>query len=232
MSLRNFIILLAITFGVAWYAVVIVPYFKMRNLQPIGTAVVEEGMGTSGVFYPKRAGRVANGAEVYAQNGCYECHTQLIRPTYAGNDLFRPDWAGQEDNGDGKDTRRETNAFDFYGEKYAQIGAARIGPDLSNVGLRVEKIYAKDGDPKAWLYAHLYNPRDFPQLWKSTCPPLPFLFTTKEIEGQKSDRALNVPTEPGMEVIPTDDAEALVSYLLSLKKDQEVPDALNFAPAK
>jgi hypothetical protein len=34
------------------------------------------------------------------------------------------------------------------------------------------------------------------------------------------------------ELVPSSEAKALVSYLLSLKKDQAVPAVLNFAPAK
>ena len=92
--------------------------------------------------FPKRAGRVADGAKVYAENGCYLCHTQVVRPTYAGNDLYRPDWGGLKTDADRGDTRRETNAYDFYGEKFAQIGVMRMGPDLSNLGRRVETLYA------------------------------------------------------------------------------------------
>ena len=84
--------------------------------------------GATGIFYPKRTGRVANGALVYAENGCYLCHTQLVRPTYAGNDLYRPDWGGLKADPDRGDTRRETNAYDFAGEKFAQIGVSRRGP--------------------------------------------------------------------------------------------------------
>ena len=35
-----------------------------------------------------------------------------------------------------------------------------------------------------------------------------------------------------MEIVPGPDAKALVSYLLSLRKDHPVPAALNFAPAE
>ena len=230
MSLRIFILGLFASFGIAWLAVVVVPYYKMRDLAPI--MLTEEADGATGVFYPKRTGRVADGALVYAENGCYLCHTQVVRPTYAGNDLFRSDWGGLAADPDRGDTRRETNAFDFVGEKFAQIGLMRMGPDLSNVGLRVETEYAAGGDPEGWLYAHLYNPRNNPKLWKSTCPPQPFMFEKREIMGSRSDEALDVKTRENYEVIPGSDARALVSYLLSMKKDQKVPAALDFAPAK
>lgn len=228
MRLRTFILALSASFGIAWLAIIVIPFFKMRDLAPIPLSQATDG--ASGVFIPKRSGRVANGARVYAENGCYLCHTQMVRPTYAGNDLYRPDWGGLNSDADRGDTRRETNAYDFYGENFAQLGVMRVGPDLSNIGRRVETLYAAGGDPAAWLYAHLYNPRDNPQLWQSTCPPHPFLFEKREIKGRRAAAALKVDAGANHEWLPDSNAKALVSYLLSLKKDQPVPAALNFAP--
>ncbi len=228
MSFRTFILALTASFGIAWLAIIVIPFFKMRDLAPI--AYPEAKTVTAGVFFPKRTGRVVNGARVYAENGCYICHTQLVRPTYAGNDLYRPDWGGLKMDPDRGDTRRETNAFDFNGEKFAQIGLMRIGPDLSNVGRRVETAEASSANPTAWLMAHLYNPRNDPQSWNSKCPPHRFLFEKQEIKGYRSPDALAVDVGENMEMVPGPDAKALVSYLLSLKKDHPVPAALNFAP--
>ena len=230
MSLRTFILGLSASFGVAWLAIIVVPYYKMRDLAPITLSEAKDG--ATGVFYPKRTGRVAGGAEVYAENGCYLCHTQVVRPTYAGNDLYRPDWGGLKDDADRGDTRRETNAYDFFGEKFAQIGQMRMGPDLSNLGRRMDTLRAKGQNPEVWLYTHLFNPRSIPDLWKSTCPPHPFLFEKREVKGAPSVDALPMDAGENHEWVPGPDARALVSYLLSLKKDQPVPSALNFAPAK
>jgi cytochrome c oxidase cbb3-type subunit 2 len=214
MSFRTFILGLSASFGIAWLAVVVVPFIKMRNLAPI--QLNEATDGTTGIFFPKRTGRVADGALVFAENGCYLCHTQVIRPTYAGNDLYRPDWGGLKADPDRGDTRRETNAYDFFGEKFAQIGVSRMGPDLSNLGRRVEAEYAAGGDPAKWLYAHLYNPRNEPKRWKSTCPPFRYLFTEKKIHGTPAADALLPSAGSDVELVPTSDAKALVSYLLSL----------------
>lgn len=231
MSFRTFILGLSASFGVAWLAVVVVPFFSMRALEPIQLSEATDG--TTGIFFPKRTGRIADGARVYAENGCYLCHTQVVRPTYAGNDLYRPDWGGLKSDPDRGDTRRETNAYDFFGEKFAQIGVSRMGPDLSNIGRRVESLYAAGKDPSVWLFTHLYNPRLDPQLWQSTCPPNHFLFTKRKITGNPSEAAMPFGSNDGVsELVPTPEAKALVSYLLSLKKDQAVPAVLNFAPAK
>lgn len=230
MSFRTFIFGLIASFGVAWSAVVIVPFFKMRSLAPV--ELNEATDGATGIFYPKRTGRIADGAKVYAENGCYLCHTQLVRPTYAGNDLYRLDWGGLKADPDRGDTRRETNAYDFFGEKFAQIGIARMGPDLSNLGLRVETNYAARKDPVMWLYKHLNNPREEATRWKSTCPSFRFLFDTQLIVGNPNTDALSTTEDGKSELVPSAEAKALVSYLLSLKKDQAVPAALNFGPAK
>lgn len=228
MSLRTFILGVASTFGLAWLAVIVVPYLKMRDLAPVDMGGDLEGQ----VFFPKRAGRVADGAKVYAENGCYLCHTQVVRPTYAGNDLYRPDWGGLAADEVRGDTRRETNAFDFHGETFAQIGTSRMGPDLSNLGRRLDLMLAEGVDPESWLFAHLHNPRNDPERYYSSCPPHPFLFVEREIKGQGSPDALPVATREGREIVPGPDARALVSYLMSLRKDHPVPAALDFSPPK
>ncbi|MDX1680835.1 MAG: hypothetical protein R3242_08905, partial [Akkermansiaceae bacterium] len=91
MSLRTFILSLVASFGFAWLAAVVIPFFKMRNLEPIAFPGSE---ATGEVFNPKRSGRIADGSRVYAENGCYLCHTQVVRPTYAGKDMFHDDWGG------------------------------------------------------------------------------------------------------------------------------------------
>jgi cytochrome c oxidase cbb3-type subunit 2 len=228
MSLRTFIIGVATTFGVAWLAVIVVPYLKMRDLQP----VLMSGEPGAALFHPKRTGRVADGAEIYAENGCYLCHTQVVRPVYAGNDLYRPDWGGLQADESRGDTRRETNPFDFQGETFAQIGVNRIGPDLSNLGRRMDVLQAAGTDPKRWLFARLYNPRLDPTLYNSTCPPHPFLFEKRRVHGAGSPDALVLDAGKGYELVPRPAALALVSYLLSMKKDHPAPAAFDFAPAK
>lgn len=228
MSFRQFAFGLTASFGIAWLAIVIVPFFIMRQVKPV--AFDETADGQEGIYHPQRAGRVVNGAEVYAANGCYHCHSQLIRPTYAGNDLGRPDWAGLKADEERGDTRRESNVFDYQGEKFAQIGLSRLGPDLSNVGRRVEKLYVGEGgDARTWLISHLYDPRANPERPTSKCPSFRFLFDTIEIKGQTPDAAVAI-TEDGEAVVPGNQALALVDYLLSLKRDDALPASMSHLP--
>lgn len=232
MTFRQFAFGLTASFGVAWLAVVIVPFFQMRSVEPV--AFDEIADGKEGIYHPKRTGRVLNGAQVYAANGCYHCHSQLIRPTYAGNDLGRPDWAGLKADEVRGDSRRESNAFDYRGEKFAQVGLTRLGPDFSNVGRRVEAIHAKDSglSARAWLMMHLYDPRLDPKRPTSKCPSHRFLFDEQPITGQTPADALPVEAPAGIAIVPSPEAESLVDYLLSLKRDDAVPASMNPSPAK
>ena len=231
MSIRNFVLLLAASFGFAWLFGVIVPFFKMRNLPPV--ALDPELDQAEGYFFPKRTGRIANGARVYGENGCYLCHTQLARPTYAGNDLHRTDLAGLASDPERGDTRRESNAWDYYGESFAQIGATRIGPDLANVGRRFELAAQVSGDfdIAGKFFAHLYDPRLKPENANAVCPSHRFLFREIEVKGQRPADALPFGGSDTTVLVPTADAKALVSYLMSLKKDHTPPAALNFPVA-
>lgn len=233
MTLRFFTLGMMASFGSAWLFAVVIPFFKTRSLEPV--PYVEAVDEKTGVYFPKRTGQVVNGAKVYAQNGCYVCHTQVVRPTYAGNDLHRDGWAGFKLDPDRGDTRRESNAFDYQGEEFAQIGVMRIGPDLSNVGSRYQKAaIAKNelkktelGDawkdsmktsPEAMLLAHFYNPRANVAMRWSTCPSLHFMFEKPKVDG-----ALPAP-KPA--------ARVLVSYLMSMKKNDAVPASMNYSPPK
>jgi len=190
---------LAIAFLLPWTFLILVPYVAYSNLEPIPYA---EGEGEPGVAaYPEasfyRHGMSDFGRSVYAAEGCAYCHTQMVRPTYAGPDMWREGWGGREDV-EGESFVRETRPRDFVQEEVALLGYQRIGQDLSNVGHRIttrEEMHQVLSDPKS------INPNS----------------------GMPAYRHLYRPNPYGEGVIPTDKAEALVDYLLSLRKDQVVP---------
>jgi cytochrome c oxidase cbb3-type subunit 2 len=138
----------------------------------------------------------------------------MIRPTYAGSDRWRSGWSGREQDG----LARETLPYDYLGESFAYLGVQRTGPDLSNVGYRIT-------DAK-WHYQHLYNPRSLVE--PSIMPSFHNLFKTVQVIGQVSELAVDVFDKDGVryEVVPNDQAKALVGYLLALKKDQKVPKSI------
>jgi cytochrome c oxidase cbb3-type subunit 2 len=233
MTIRFFTLGMLATFGSAWLFAVVLPFFKTRAPEPV--PFDEAVDGKTGLYFPKRTGQIVNGAKVYSQNGCYVCHTQVVRPTYAGNDFHRDGWAGFKAHPDRGDTRRESNVFDYQDEEFAHIGVMRIGPDLSNVGSRYEMAAVELNEAKkkqlgdAWndamkispddmMLEHLYDPRLNVDMRWSTCPSLRFMFEQPKAEGLIPD--------------PKPEARALVGYLMSMKKNDAVPASMNYAPPK
>jgi cbb3-type cytochrome oxidase cytochrome c subunit len=124
-------------------------------------------------------------------------------------------------------------AADFLYDQPVMVGSQRIGPDLANVGTRLP-------DPE-WHYRHLYDPTAV--VPKSVMPPYRFLFESAETgttapgpqAKPTADAALfsgsrtnwtaagtvnvgsSAPAGMQSQLVPRDDARALVAYLLSLK---------------
>ena len=189
------------TFTTAWVGLVAYPYVALGHLEPI---VDEE---SSAVLPPPMSGVAVAGQRVYAANGCIYCHSQQVRGAFISTDIAK-----------GLGPRR-TVARDYIREKVAFLGTMRTGPDLTNVGLR----YSEE-----WQHRHLYEP-DFVTPG-SIMPSFRYLYRVQKISGQPSKNALtglrgpHAPA-PGYEVVPTEEATALVAYLLSLKRDYPLPEA-------
>jgi cytochrome c oxidase cbb3-type subunit 2 len=75
------------------------------------------------------------GRDVYLREGCYNCHSQMIRPFRAETERYG----------------HYSVAGEFVYDHPFQWGSKRTGPDLARVGGR----YSDD-----WHRAHLDNPRD------------------------------------------------------------------------
>jgi len=75
------------------------------------------------------------GRDVYIREGCYTCHSQMVRPFRAETERYG----------------HFSVAGEFVYDRPFQWGSKRTGPDLHRVGGR----YSND-----WHYTHLMNPRD------------------------------------------------------------------------
>lgn len=122
--------------------------------------------------------------------------------------------------------RRRSVAEDFLYESTVMLGSQRVGPDLASVGSRLPGI--------AWHLRHLYAPRA--DVKGSIMPPYRYLFEVRKIRNARSQNALDLPAEfappSGYEVVPTEDAVALASYLVSLRADAALFSApMNIAAA-
>jgi cytochrome c oxidase cbb3-type subunit 2 len=222
MNFRTFILCLAASFGLPWLCLIVLPAIKYQQLTHV--AYDKEKDGVEGLYPP--ASINGQGQLVYIREGCNQCHTQMIRPVQLGLDGWYKGW-GQDQEGRAAAPVRPTELRDYLGEKYAPLGVQRVGPDLANFGWRAPSANT--------LHAHLYAPRSAHD-W-STMPAYTGLYKVQKIQGPASGRALKLPKKfappAGYEVVPTPEADRLVEYLLSLKKDYPVPgqSAVAAAPA-
>jgi cytochrome c oxidase cbb3-type subunit 2 len=147
------------------------------------------------------------GRDIYVREGCYNCHSQMIRPFRAETERYG----------------HYSVAGEFVYDHPFQWGSKRTGPDLARVGGR----YSDD-----WHEAHLYNPRDV--VPESNMPSFPWLFenTLDGADTAAKMKAMNVvvgATCPKCDLYSEDDmknaqtavagkteAEALIAYLQGL----------------
>ena len=185
----NFLMIVLILIAVAIGGIVeIVPlFFQKSTTEPL-----------TGV-QPYTALQLA-GRDVYIREGCYNCHSQMIRPF-----------------------RAETLRYGHYsvaGESVYdhpfQWGSKRTGPDLARVG-------GKYSDE--WQRVHLNNPRDL--VPESNMPAYPWLLKntldeTQSAPRMKALRTVGVPysdeeiAKAADEVKGKTEMEAVIAYLQSL----------------
>ncbi|WP_416336533.1 cytochrome-c oxidase, cbb3-type subunit II [Dechloromonas sp. A34] len=100
------------------------------------------------------------GREIYLREGCYNCHSQMIRPFRAETERYG----------------HYSVAGEFVYDHPFQWGSKRTGPDLQRVGGR----YSDE-----WQRAHLINPRDV--VPESNMPAFAFLANTKAKDSVAAD---------------------------------------------
>jgi cytochrome c oxidase cbb3-type subunit 2 len=88
------------------------------------------------------------GRDVYVREGCYNCHSQMIRPFRSETERYGP----------------FTTAGETVYDRPFQFGSKRTGPDLARVGGR----YSND-----WQRLHLIDPRAL--VPESNMPGYPWL---------------------------------------------------------
>lgn len=215
MNFRTFILGLTASFGLPWLCLIVIPAMKYQSLTPI--AYDKDKDGVEGMFPPASVN--GQGQLVYIREGCVQCHTQMIRPVQLGLDGWYKGW-GQDQEARPATAVRSNTLRDYLGEKYAPLGVQRIGPDLANAGWRLTD--------RAKVHQHLFAPKSIHD-W-STMPSYSHLYKVQKIQGPVSERAVKLSPKfaktvlpEGYEAVPTPEAEVLVDYLLSLKKDYPIP---------
>lgn len=186
---NNFLMIVLILLVVAVGGLVeIVPlFFQKSTTQPL------EGVR------PYTALQLA-GRDVYLREGCYNCHSQMIRPFRAETLRYGP----------------YSVAGEFVYDRPFQWGSKRTGPDLHRVG-------GKYSDE--WHRIHLVNPRDL--VPESNMPGYPWLERNPADAGSiathmKALRVAGVPyTDAEIAAAPAQlkgrtEMDALVAYLQGL----------------
>ncbi|MEZ5727733.1 MAG: cytochrome-c oxidase, cbb3-type subunit II [Burkholderiaceae bacterium] len=137
------------------------------------------------------------GRDVYIREGCYNCHSQMVRPFRAETERYG----------------HYSVAGEFVYDRPFQWGSKRTGPDLARVGGR----YSDE-----WHRIHLINPRDL--VPESNMPGYPWLARAQADDGtvQKKMNALRLVGHPysdkqiaeaPAELKGKTELEALIAYL-------------------
>jgi cytochrome c oxidase cbb3-type subunit 2 len=133
------IVLIVLVVAVGGLVEIVPLYFQRSTTQPV------EGLK------PYTALQLA-GRDVYVREGCYNCHSQMIRPLRAETERYG----------------HYSVAGEFVYDRPFQWGSKRTGPDLARVGGR----YSDE-----WHRLHLDNPRDL--VPESNMPSYPWLAKTR-----------------------------------------------------
>lgn len=140
------------------------------------------------------------GRDIYQREGCYNCHSQMIRPFRAETLRYG----------------HYSVAGEFVYDHPFQWGSKRTGPDLHRVGGKYSDQWQRD---------HLNNPRDL--VPESNMPAYPWLLTTtvnaKTMPAHmRALRAVGVPytdeqiAQSSEELKDKTEVEAVIAYLQAL----------------
>ena len=178
------IVLIILVIAVGGLVEIVPLYFQKSTTQPVA--------GLKPYTPVQLAGR-----DIYLREGCYNCHSQMIRPFRAETERYG----------------HYSVAGEFVYDHPFQWGSKRTGPDLQRVGGK----YSDD-----WHRTHLNNPRDL--VPESNMPGYPWLAKTAassdDIEAKmRALRSVGVPYSDAdiagsrKELAGKTEQDALVAYL-------------------
>jgi cytochrome c oxidase cbb3-type subunit 2 len=181
------IVLIVLAISVGGLVQIVPLYFQKSTTQPVAG------------FKPYTALQLT-GRDVYLREGCYNCHSQMVRPFRAETERYG----------------HYSVAGEFVYDHPFQWGSKRTGPDLARVGGR----YSDD-----WHRTHLNNPRDV--VPESNMPGYPWLARSAanaaDIQAKmRALRVVGVPyTDAEIAKAPEDlagknEQDALVAYLQNM----------------
>lgn len=139
-----------------------------------------------------------HGRDIYVREGCYTCHSQMIRP-------FRSETARYGEY---------SKAGEFVYDHPFQWGSKRTGPDLARLGGKY---------PDSWHYNHMLDPTSMSP--GSIMPPYPWLLddqidVSSTVAKIKAMKRLGVPYPDKYETIAAADMEKQAKQIAAnLEKD-------------
>lgn len=140
------------------------------------------------------------GRDIYIREGCYNCHSQMIRPFRAETERYGP---------------YSKPAESMYDHPF-QWGSKRTGPDLARAGQKY---------PDSWHIQHMEDPKSI--VPESVMPRYPWLSRT-QLDGSDIQKKMSVMRSLGVPYTDADIAnaaagvkgktelDALIAYLQSL----------------
>lgn len=189
-------------------------------IQILPTVFIDQTKNEDGLWQKVYSPLELAGRDIYVREGCYNCHSQMVRPLVG--EVLRY----------GPSSRLAESMYDFP----FQWGSKRTGPDLARVGGKY---------PDLWHFQHMLNTRSTSP--GSTMPNYPWLFRQKtdlaSLENKIAvQRAMGVPfpdrsaaeieadaltqaggivqnlSQTGVEIGPDKEIIALIAYLQQLGK--------------
>ncbi len=97
------------------------------------------------------------GRDIYIREGCYTCHSQMVRPFRSETERYG----------------EYSKSGEFVYDHPFQWGSRRMGPDLARTGVVEGKMYKT----AAWHFNHFYNPQEMNA--ESRMPAYPWLIANK-----------------------------------------------------
>jgi cytochrome c oxidase cbb3-type subunit I/II len=144
------------------------------------------------------------GRDIYIREGCYLCHSQMVRPFRDENERYGP----------------YSKAGEFVYDHPFQWGSKRTGPDLHRVGGKY---------PDSWHYLHMRNPREITA--DSIMPNYPWLLDNKLDTSlirakMRALRVTGVPYTDDEIAQADDDLRTQAEEITASLKSQKVSDAV------
>lgn len=194
-------------------------------IEYIPTFLVESNIPTIESVKPYTALEL-QGRDIYVREGCYNCHSQMVRPFRSETERYG----------------EYSKVGEFVYDHPFQWGSKRTGPDLARAGVLTSRMYKS----ASWHYSHMKNPQEmFPESIMPAYPwlidddldleitpakirammtlgvPYDSLYASKSIDDLmlQAEGISNGLRESGIEIEPDKEIIALIAYLHKLGRD-------------